>query len=240
MKIAGDFDGREGWDDTPEMLVLLDGQRVAGVRAMFDEKNLYLGYHVSAPNGPLNSGSELPAAPFVSGAYVDFSIAPDWSGPRSEVREGDLRVVLAKVRDAAGTKDYQQGFWQKKRGGTNPQTITSSAASVRFDQIAEVPGLQMGWKIDAPDAKTGLTNYSVKVAIPLASLGLGNPVGKTIGFDLSIGIANAPGDRRERAAHWAGLSEAFVVDRPGSTRLLPETWGTLTFHSPPPSPAAPK
>jgi len=42
-------------------------------------------------------------------------------------------------------------------------------------------------------------------------------------------VANQSGDRRERAMHWAGLSEGVVVDRPGSAELLPRTWGTLNF-----------
>ena len=46
---------------------------------------------------------------------------------------------------------------------------------------------------------------------------------------MMIGVANEAGDRRDRAAHWGGLSEAVVVDRPGSAVLLPGTWGTLTF-----------
>lgn len=235
MKIDGDLSDREGWygrpDGTrrPEALVLLDGQRLAGVQLMYDEKNLYLGYDVTAANGALNSGSELPYAPFVSGAYVDFALAPDWQGSRKDVRAGDVRVVLAQVKDGAGQKSFQQGFWQQKPNGANPRTITSPAASVKFDHIGEVQGLEMAYKIDDKDVKTGLTHYSVEIAIPLASLGLSDPAGKTIGFDASVGVANEAGDRRERAAHWAGLSEAFVVDRPGSTRLLPETWGTLTF-----------
>ena len=234
-KMNGDLDGREGWgqlangQQRPEMLILLDDQRLAGVRAMYDAQNLYLGYSVTAPNGLLNSGSELPSAPFVSGAYVDFTVGPDWQGPRAEVREGDLRVILARIKNGGAQQDFQQGFWQKKAGGANPQTINSPAASVKMDQISEVPGLQMGFKVGETDAKRGLTHYTVEVSIPLASLGLTNPVGKTIGFDASVGVANDAGDRRERAAHWAGLSEAFVVDRPGSTRLIPETWGTLTF-----------
>lgn len=77
-----------------------------------------------------------------------------------------------------------------------------------------------------------MISYTVEVSIPLASLGLSNPAGKSIGFDASVGIANASGDRRERAAHWAGLSEAVVVDRPGSARLLPDTWGALVFMPP--------
>jgi hypothetical protein len=231
-KIDGDLgDWRLGKDrpPIPRALVLLDGQRIADLQVTYDAQNLYLAYNVSAANGVLNSGSELPISPFVSGAYVDFSIAPNWNGVRSQVREGDVRVLLARVKDGATTKDFQQGFWQVKPNGVNPQTITSPAATVHFDQIAEVPGLHLAYKIGNTDGKTGLTSYSVEVAVPLASLGLQNPAGKSIGFDASIGVANAEGNRRERAAHWAGLSEAVVVDRPGSTQLLPGTWGTLQF-----------
>ncbi len=234
-KMDGELDGREGWyqladgKPRPEMLLLLDGLRVASVRAMYDTQNLYLAYSVSAPNGPINSGSELPYAPFVSGAYVDFSLGLDWKEPRSDVRERDVRVILARITDGAGGKNFQQGFWEKKAGGENPRTISSPAAKVHFDQIKELPGLQMAYKMGDKDAKTGIASYTVEVAVPLASLGLSNPAGKTVGFDASVGIANAAGDRRERAAHWGGLSEAVVVDRPGSARLLPDTWGTLFF-----------
>lgn len=237
VKVDGNLDGREGWDGVngvrrPAMLVLLDGQSLASVRVMYDAENLYLGYRVSHPAGPVNSGSELPYSPFVSGAYVDFSIAPDWSQPqRREVREGDVRVLLARVRNgAAAESDFHQGFWQKKTGGANARTITSPAASVHFDQIGAVPGLQVAYKVNPKkDERTGNISFTVEVAVPLASLGLKDVAGKTIGFDVSVGTANAAGDTRERAAHWAGLSEGRVVDRPGSAELLPHTWGTLTF-----------
>ncbi len=211
------------------MLVLLDGERVAGLRAMYDSQYLYLGYSVQAPNGPINSGSELPLSPFVSGAYVDFHLGPDWNGPREEVREGDVRIILARITEGAGFKDFQQGFWQKRPDGANPQTITSPAAQVKFDEISPVPGLTMAYRVSDKPQKSGLVSYQVEVAVPLVSLGLANPAGKIVGFDASVAVANSPGDRRERAAHWAGLSEAVVVDRPGSARLLPSTWGTLKF-----------
>ena len=237
VKVNGELDGREGWDGVVEngvrsrpLLVLLDGQSLASVSVMYDAENLYLGHQVSHPGGPANSGSELPYAPFVSGAYVDFSIAPDWSQPqRPDVREGDVRVLLARVRNAASAEsDFHQGFWQKKTGGTNPQTITSPAAKVHFDQISTVPGLQAAYKVEPRNGK-GDIRYTVEVSVPLASLGLKDVAGKTIGFDVSVGTANAAGDTRERAAHWAGLSESRVVDRPGSAELLPHTWGTLKF-----------
>jgi hypothetical protein len=72
-------------------------------------------------------------------------------------------------------------------------------------------------------------NYRVELASPLADLGLGDPRGRSVGFDASIGIANPAGNGRERAAHWGGLSETAVVDRPGSGVLLPENRGTLIF-----------
>jgi hypothetical protein len=199
------------------------------VRAMYDAKNLYLGYQVQAPHGPLNSGSELPYSPFVSGAYVDFHIGQDWSGPREDVRAGDVRVLMTQVKEGGLLKDFHRGYWQKKPGGAHPQTITSPAAQVHFDDIAEVPGLQVAWKTGSKDEKTGRVSYTVELVAPLDSLGLSNPTGKRVGFDLSVAVANEAGDRRERAAHWAGLSEGVVVDRPGSARLLPGTWGTLHF-----------
>jgi len=150
------------------------------------------------------------------------------------VREGDARVLLARVSNGASAESYfHQGFWQKKMGATHPQTVTSPAAKIHFDQISTVSGLQVAYKVDPKkDGKTGDLRYTVEVAVPLASLGLKDVAGKTIGFDVSVGTANAAGDTRERAAHWAGLSEGRVVDRPGSAELLPHTWGSLTFAEP--------
>jgi len=213
------------------MDVYLDGQPVGQVHAIYDDTNLYLGYDVHAPNGAANSGSELPYCPFVSGAYVDFTVGPDWNGPRQEVRTGDARVILARI-SGAGTL-YQQGFWPIRHGGANPQTINSPAATTHFDQVTAVPGLKVAYKDLGTDAKTGFIHYSVTIAVPLASLGLTSPAGKTVGFDVSIGVANTAGNGRDRAAHWGPLSEGVVVDRPGSARLLPDTWGTLTFGAKP-------
>ena len=221
----------------PEMIVLLDGQRLGSVRAMYDDKNLYLAFMVRDAVGPVNRGSELPYCPFVSGAYVDFCVAPNWSQPqREEVLDGDLRVVLARVHGPGtsgtipagrGEQDFQQGFWQRKAGGKNPQTIVSPAARIRFDHIGPMPGLRMIYHVGGKDA--GLLTYEVLAEVPLASLGLSHPGGRRFGFDASIAVANAAGDRRERAGHWGGASEGVVVDRPGSARLLPDTWGTLYF-----------
>ncbi len=139
-------------------------------------------------------------------------------------------MIVARVAGADGkAQPFQRGYWQKKADGTGGQTITSPAASVRMDQIAKIPGLQMAWRVGGIDKSTGKVDYQVEVAIPLAAIGLADVKGRRVGFDTSIGVANAAGDRRERAGHWSGLSEAAVVDRPGSSRLLPENWGTLIF-----------
>jgi len=200
-------------------------------QAMYDEKNLYLGYRVWAPNGPRNVGSELPYAPFVSGAYVDFYVAPDWRLPqRDRVFDGDVRVLVAWIgKDMKAGMVFQQGFWQICEQGEHPWEITSPAATVHFDNITEVPGLEAAYKAENADPTTGRVPYTVEVAVPLESLGLDDPAGRSIGFDVSVGVADDSGAERTRAAHWAGLTEGRVVDRPGSTRLLPHTWGTLRF-----------
>jgi hypothetical protein len=238
VTIDGNMDGREGWfgsqDGTVKaerpLLVLMDGERLATVRGMYDSTNLYLHYEVRAPNGPANAGTELPLSPFTSGAYVDACFASDWQKPQHrDPIAGDVRIIAAQVKQGDGTVPYHRGFWQVKPGGSNPQTITSPAASVRIDQIAEIPGLQHAWRMEGKENDSNRIRYGVELAIPLAALGINATPGTRFGFDCSVAVANPSGDRRDRAAHWGGLSEAQVVDRPGSARLLPENWGTVVL-----------
>ena len=63
VKVDGDPNGREGWFGTngarrPSMLVLLDGQRLAEVRAMYDDENLYLAYIVIIADAPTNQACD--------------------------------------------------------------------------------------------------------------------------------------------------------------------------------------
>ena len=76
-------------------------------------------------------------------------------------------------------------------------------------------------------------NYTLETAVPLKSLELDPPHDPTVGLNASGGFPDAGGRVRSRAAHWAGQSEAAVVDRPGSAALLPSTWGTLVFDRSP-------
>lgn len=91
----------------------------------------------------------------------------------------------------------------------------------------------MAYHVEGRDGQTGLTSYTVELAVPLASVGLDSPAEWAVGFDASVAVSNPAGDRRERPASGAGLCEAVVVDRPGSARMLPSTWGTLTFEPAP-------
>jgi hypothetical protein len=232
MKLDGEADGREGWYEgkIAPMLILLDGQRLADVRGMYDAKYLYLHYSILTSTPFANAGTELPLSPFVSGAYADFCIGPDWSRPqREKPLAGDVRVILARV--GSKPENFSHGYWPVLPGaGGSPTVIRSPAAEAKFDRIAPVDGLAMAWKDKGVDERSKLHRTSLEVHVPLVSLGIdGDPAGRSIGFDASVAVANDGGDRRERAMHWAGLSEGVVVDRPGSATLLPRTWGTLRF-----------
>ena len=237
MKLDGEADGREGWfDGRTSLMILLDGQRLADVRALYDEHNLYLHYDIFTPTPFANVGTELPLCPFVSGAYVDFCVGPDWRRPqREKPQAGDARIILARVAGARadGTSggNFAQGYWPVLPGAdSRPTVIRSPAAETKFDRIGPVEGLQMMWKDHGVDGRSHLHRTKLEVYVPLAALGInGDPAGRSVGFDISVAVANQSGDRRERAMHWAGLSEGVVVDRPGSAELLPRTWGTLNF-----------
>ena len=181
-------------------------------------------------DGEADAGTELPLSPFVSGAYVDFCVGPDWSKPqREKPLAADIRVILARV--GGKQENFSQGYWPLLPGaGGSPTVIRSPAAEATFDRIGPVDGLAIAWKDKGFDDRLKVHRTSLEVHVPLAALGItGDPAGRSIGFDASVAVANEGGDRRERAMHWAGLSEGVVVDRPGSAVLVPRTWGTLTF-----------
>ena len=221
-------DGKlDDWAGVNTAEILLDGKAAAAFRMVFDAENLYIAYDVREPNGLRNAGTELPFCPFVSGSYVDFCIGRDWSKPnRDENAEGDVRVILARIASAEtagkGPTDHQMAFWPVRKNGKNPQTISSPAATRKFADISLVPGLKFAYQI-GPDG------YTLEAAVPLKSIALSPARNSVVGFDASVGFADAGGKVRTRAAHWAGQSEATVVDRPGSAALLPATWGTVMF-----------
>ena len=206
------------------------------MKVVFDKENLYLGYDVQDANGLKNDGHELPYAPFVSGGYVDFDIGPDWAAPNRETNlEGDVRVIMARIK---GTNDYQMGFWPVKQElkkysrptkATHPQTIVSPVAQRHFDDVAPVEGLTFAYQTTA-------SGYTLEARVPFASLGINPTRQPIVGFDASVAFSDAGGEVRTRAIHWAGESEAAVVDRPGSAELKPATWGTLQFDRTPLAP----
>jgi len=231
ITIDGKLDPAE-WNSVAPMHLLLEGKNVGTVRVTFDKTNLYLAYDVQDANGLKNDGHELPYSPFVSGAYVDFCIGPDWTTPnRDQNMEADVRGILAKITNAA---DYQMGFWPIKKETrrydsakkANPQAITSPAQKRDFDDINPIPGLTFTYQITP-------TGYTLEAQVPFASIGINPARQSVVGFDASVGFSDPAGRVRTRAVHWAGESEAMVVDRPGSAELKPSTWGTLQFDRTP-------
>jgi len=221
------IDGKlDDWAGVTTGEILLDGKHLADFRMVFDGANLYIAWDVKRPGGLRNAGTELPLCPFVSGDYVDFCVGRDWSNPdRGESLEGDLRVILARITGDPPT-DYQMAFRPVWKDGRNPQTITSPAATRKFADVSPVQGLQFAYTVTDG-------GYTLEAQVPLKSIALDPRRNSVIGFDTSIGIADAAGRVRTQTVHWAGQTETAVVDRPGSAALRPPTWGTVTFDRTP-------
>lgn len=232
VAIDGRLDDRE-WGGIQRAPILAEGKEMGGIRVAFDRENLYLAWDMAGRDGLRNAGTELPLAAFVSGAYVDVCVAPDWQKPqRVENLPGDVRVLLARIMDTPEGRPFQTAYWPLKPGARSPQTISSPAASRRFDEIAPLPGLEFAYQVEAE-------RCTVEARVPLAALGLNPERNGTAGFDAALGLADAAGRQRVRSAHWAGETEGPVVDRPGAAALKPETWGTLLFDRTPVTPSVP-
>ena len=224
ITVDGRLDDAEWGGITPGE-IKMDGKVVATVKAAFDDKNLYLAYDVTDPNGLKNAGTELPFCPFTSGSYIDFCIGRESSNPdREQNVDGDVRVIMARITGGEKPIDYQMAYYPvRKDDAGHPETIVSPAAQRHFDDISPMPGLVWAYQL-----KPG--GYTAEVSVPMHDLRtLGIRTSEPVGFDVSIGFSNETGTVRRAAAHWAGQQEAQVVDRPGSSALLPITWGTLVF-----------
>jgi len=171
--------------------------------------------------------------PVIADDYVDMKFGTDWTTPqRKDVKAGDVRILLAQITNDGDREDFNQAYWPILPTGmkANPITIKSPAAEATFARIAPVEEVRAKWLLNTHEP-WNIHYTKLEVHLPLDVIGItGDPAGMSIGFDTSVAVSNESGDQRERAGHWAGLSESRVVDRPGSAVLLPHTWGTLMFE----------
>jgi hypothetical protein len=193
------------------------------VRVAYDDKNLYLSYHVSDGSPWGNNGTDWQTL-FKTGDSIDLQLGTDAGAKakRTSPVPGDLRVLIAPM----GEKNVAVLYRHRMPGAKNPVDFTSPWRSEKVDVVKQLDNVQIG-------VEKGANWYNVEAAIPLSELGLTDFAGKTLSGDFGAIYGDTAGTVNNLRNYWSNQATGLVNDVPGEIMLSPNLWGALRFEKTP-------
>lgn len=200
-----------------------DGRFPVEVRLDADTTELRLHYRVQDPSPWVNQGRDWTKL-FATGDTVDFQFATD---PTADPRRrgpvpGDKRLMIAPFEGGPVAVLFEH----RKPGGANPVTFTSPWRGEKVDNVTRLTDVKI-------EVKVGEGGYEVDASIPLASLGLALPPGRSLAADFGVTYGDAAGTDTNLRSHWSNPSTALVDDIPGEIMLSPQGWGRVEVRARP-------
>jgi hypothetical protein len=222
-----DGDDRD-WTGLPEAAIesgALDEAPPAHFKMGYDDRNLYLYYAVR--RGPLkNAGGDWRTL-FKTGASVDLQMGvnPEAPGDRQAPAEGDLRLLIAYVREKPVAVLYRPVV-----PGTPPGKVFQVVSPVNKVDIDEVRQVE-----NAEVARGDGHGYVLEAAVPLEALGFRPKLGQRYRFDWGILTTDTYGNSCTGRLYWSNKATGILADTPSEARILPHLWGFLRVHQHPKS-----
>lgn len=209
-----------GWDMGSDSIEIRTGQsRVAVVKAMFDDENLYLAYDV-ADSSPLANTGQDERLMFITGDCVDLMLRTDPAEKSSQPVAGDLRLLMT-VREglplAVLYRPVVPGTPQDRR-----VAFSSPWRTVWMDKV-EVVKFPLALK-----KKPG--GYAVTAAVPLALLGVKKLDGLVLRGDFGVLGSDSAGRECTSRNYWSNKATNNTNDVPDEAALTPALWGELRFE----------
>ena len=213
------LDKDTGWDRIPETRWDRGGRFPAGVRAAWDAENLYLFYTVQDPSPWVNNGKDWTLL-FKTGDSVDLQIGVDAASDpqRRGPVPGDLRLLIAPFEG----KPIAVLYRHRVPGAKNPMTFTSPWRSETVDEVVRLDAARIS-------VATREGEYRLRVAVPLAALGLKDPAGKNLRADFGVIFGDPAGQINMLRSYWSNPATGLVNDVPGEIMLTPNLWGAVRF-----------
>jgi len=199
--------------------------RGASVRIAWDDKNLYLYFHV-AGLGPMRNSGEQEDRLFKTGAAVDLHIGTDPSADpaRATPVAGDKRVLMTftgknekptvVLYDAVVPGTPVDQAWK----------AVSPIGNVSFDRMRVLENARMALRMH------GDYFYTVGASIPLSDLGLKPAENMRLKLDWGVIVTDSSGNSVMRRMYWANKATSIIADVPSEARLHPDLWGWALFH----------
>jgi hypothetical protein len=216
------IDGRD--DDWPADATLRwdkQGRFAVTARLGWDDEKLYLHYNVADDSPWVNRGQDWQTL-FKTGDSIDLQLGTDDRAPgdRTGPVPGDLRLLIAPFDGGNVAVLYRH-----RVPGAPP---------------AEAVVFQSPWRAEKVDSVRRLSEatvavrreggrYHVEAAVPLATLGLTRPGGRSIRADVGVIHGDRDGTINLLRNYWSNQATMLVNDVPGEIMLTPRLWGTLRF-----------
>jgi len=200
-----------------------NGKFPVKVRAAYDANTLYLHYTVKDESPWVNKGKDWQTL-FKTGDGIDLQLGTDTAAKNTRTGPvpGDLRLFIAPSTDG----DVAVLYKHRAPGAKQSEGVVfqSPWRSERVDVVRKLTDAKI-----YVDRSGG--GYRVKVAVPLADLGLSNLGGKTLRADFGVIYGDGEGTTNIFRNYWSNEATGLVNDVPGEIMLTPNLWGGVTFGS---------
>ena len=219
-----EIDGELGeWDwNTASRIGGPDRPRAeVALASLMHDSTLYLAFKVYKDGRYVNKASRVQQL-FIGGDAVELQFNNDPQRPaRRTMGDGDRRIVIGKFegRPVAVFYNARVPFTRQPVGFSSP------ARTIYFDQVQELPGVQIAIK----DTDYG---YNVEARIPMHGV---ITAAEAPGFwwhdqlvrgDVGVIIGDATGRRVQRLYRF-NQDATIVNDIPSEAELTPQNWGTF-------------
>lgn len=223
MKTPPTIDAQEAdWQGIPSIDWTKNGRFPVRAWVGIDSRNLYLFYQVSDASPWLNTGKDVTLL-FKTGDSIDLQLGTDPAADpkRTGAVPGDLRLLIAPFQGKPTAVLYRHRL--KKADGAKPVNFTSPWRTEKVDDVRVLADARIAERSDP-------AFYRVEAAIPLTSLGLNAPAGKTLRADFGVLYGDDAGTSTQLRSYWSNQATNLVNDVPGEIMLSPNQWGTVKIE----------
>ncbi len=193
----------------------------------YDDTYLYLAVR-TMDDSPMRNTAQDPAFLFKGGDAADICLGldPNADPKRTSPAPGDLRLLIAKVKDEPTVVLYRAVVPGTK--GEKRVRFKSPVGENYIDEVRVLDNAQAAFALNDGD-----WGWVMEAAIPWKDLGVAPPkVGSRLRGDIGILQSDQNGMRTTSRLYWSGKSQTIVCDVPSESKLSPSLWGELYFTEP--------
>jgi hypothetical protein len=196
----------------------------------FDEEHLYIAAQGSGSTPMLNNAEDKELL-FQGGDAFDLHLGldPKADPKRTEAQSGDIRLVLALVKDKPVAMLYRYRVPETK---AERRTFTSPVGQQKVDEIRDISdSIQM--RIVRQGGESPQGGWTLEASIPWKALGGRDIIKNTIlRGDVGALVADPHGVATSARYYWANKTHVVLSDQPSEARILPALWGEFRLVLP--------